>query len=148
LDRSVKYYTNQVHELLKTDDDYLRAQQIPGIGPIIAAATLSTAGDGRQFKNGRQFSAWIGIPPRHYASGDKCHIGHMSKKGNGHLRQLLIHGARTVMNWCHKKTDKLSRWIQTLLVSKPACKVIVALANKLARILWVVLAKKENYHPA
>ena len=148
LDRSVKYYTDQAHELLKGNDDYLRIQQIPGIGPMVASTTLAAAGDAQQFKNGRQFSAWIGIPPRHHSSGDKCHLGGMSKRGNCQLRRMLIHGARAVINWCHKKTDKLSRWVQSLLVSKPVCKVIVALANKLARILWVVLAKKENYQSA
>jgi len=148
IDVRIEEITQAMKNLLKDNPDYNRIQQIPGIGPIIAGATIAAIGNGNQFKNGRQFAAWVGMTPRHYASGDQCYTGRIGKRGNSQLRMLLIHGARTVMNWCKNKTDRLSMWIKTLLESKPSCKVIVALANKLARVLWVVLSKKENYQPA
>ena len=147
LDDRIEQVNQQSKALLKDNLDYQRIQQVPGIGPVIAATTIAAVGSGRQFRNGRQFAAWAGLTPKHYASGNNCRIGSISKHGNSSLRRLLIHGARTVMNWCQRKSDKLSRWIQSLLITKPACKVIVALANKLARMLWAVLAKKEDYCP-
>jgi transposase len=148
LDERVENITTHMQESLKNNPDYLRIQQVPGIGPIISAATIAAVGNANQFKNGRQFSAWLGLTPRHYASGDQCYNGGIGKRGNSQLNVLLIHGARTVMNWSAKKSDRLSLWVKNLMATKPACKVIVALANKLARILWVVLAKAENYQAA
>jgi transposase len=137
--------TNQSHTILQDDEDYKRVQQVPGIGPIIAAETIAAVDTGKQFNNGRQFAAWLGLTPRHYASGESCHMGKISKRGNKRLRTLLIHGARTVMNWVDKKNDKLSCWIKSLLTHKSPKIVIVALANKLARILWSVLSERKNY---
>ncbi len=148
LDERITKITKSLHNLIKDKSDYQRAQQVPGVGPVIAAATIAAIGDGKQFKNGRQFAAWLGLAPRHNGSGGNCHIGKIGKRGNTQLRMLLVHGARTVMNWCHGKTDRLSLWIQGLLATKPASKVIIAVANKLARILWAVLAKGESYRPA
>lgn len=147
LDACIKDTTNQSHELLKHDEDYKRVQQVPGIGPIIAAETIAAINTGKQFKNGRQFAAWLGLTPKHYSSGETCYMGKISKHGNKRLRTLLIHGARTVINWVDKKNDKLSCWIKNLIAHKSPKIVIVALANKLARILWSVLARGENYQP-
>lgn len=135
----------QLQGLLANNPDYQRAQQVPGIGPMIAAGTIAAIGNGKQFKNGRQFSAWIGITPRQYASGDKSYMGGITKRGNRQLRTLFIHGARALMNWCHKHDDRFNLWIQSLMESKPTCKVIVAVANKLARMTWAVIAKDEDF---
>jgi transposase len=148
LDDRIDKTEAQLKSLLKDNPDYRRIQQIPGIGPAISAAAIASAGNAKQFRNGRQFSAWAGLAPRHFASGESCRIGGISKRGNANLRRLLIHGARSIMNWCKNKTDKMSMWIKKLQAAKPANKVIVAIANKLARILWAVLAKNENYQPA
>jgi len=147
LDSRIQKATTQSHELLKLDKDYKRIQQIPGIGPIIAAETIAAINTGQQFKKGRQFAAWLGLTPKHYASGEKCYMGKISKHGNKRLRTLLIHGARTVINWVDNKDDKLSCWIKSLITHKSPKTVIVALANKLARILWSVLARGNNYQP-
>lgn len=147
-DDKVNNIDERLKNLLATNDDYRRIQEIPGIGPVIAAATIAAIGTGKQFKNGREFSAWLGLAPKHSSSGDHCKMGPISKKGNTSLRTLIIHGARTVMNWCGKKEDTLSMWIKTLRAKKPASKVIVALANKLARVLWAVLSTGERYNMA
>ena len=102
--------------------------------------------DPKMFKNGRQFAAWIGLAPRQYSSGEVNHIGGNSKRGNSSLRRLLIHGARSVLNWSNKKEDKLSLWLKDLQKRMPANKAAVALANKLARIIWSVLSKNEIFN--
>jgi transposase len=134
-----------LNELVKNKEDYKRLLTIPGVGPIIAA-TLMGAVDSKMFKNGRQFAAWIGLTPKQYSSGEKNHIGGISKRGNNSLRRLLIHGARSVLNWCEKKDDKLSLWLKELAKRMTSNKAAVALANKLARIIWSVLSKKEVFN--
>lgn len=132
--------------LLVDNDDYRRLQTIPSIGPVIGRGILCAMNDAKQFKNGRQMSAWVGLTPKQHASGDVSRMGGISKRGNQTLRRQFIHGARTVVRWCEGKDDALSLWLQNLLKTKPKCKVIVALANKLARIAWAVLTKRENYN--
>jgi len=134
-----------IKEMLKSDEAYQRISEIPGVGPIVGSAILSAVGDAKQFKNGRNMAAWIGLTPKQIASGDKSQMGGMSKRGNRDLRRLLIHGARAVVNWSGKKTDALSLWIQSLYKRMHGCKVVVAVANKLARMIWAVLAKGECY---
>lgn len=144
-DETINATEKQVEQLLAKNSDYLRIQQVPGVGPIIAANTIAAIGDGKQFKNGRQFAAWIGITPRQYASGETSYMGSITKRGNRQLRTLFIHGARVLMLWCKKHDDRFNLWIQSLLETKPFCKVIVAVANKLARMTWAVLATKQDF---
>ncbi|MDM8547536.1 IS110 family transposase [Candidatus Venteria ishoeyi] len=144
-DKRIQETENETIALLQTDEDYQRLQTIPGVGPIIAANMLAAVGDAKYFKNGRQMAAWIGLTPKQHASGEISRLSGISKRGNSHLRRLLIHGACTVLNWSGAKTDKLSLWLQALSARAHPCKVIVALANKLARIIWAVLAHKQNY---
>lgn len=134
-----------IRELMQSNEDYHRICEVPGVGPIVASAVISAVGNAKQFKNGRNLAAWIGLTPKLYASGDSSRMGGMSKRGNQTLRRLLIHGARSVVNWSENKTDALSLWIQTLLKRMHYCKVVVAVANKIARMIWAVLAKGEHY---
>ena len=134
-------------QFLSNNDDYIRLQTIPGIGPIVGRGIISAVSDPKMFKNGRQMAAWIGITPKQHASGDQSRMGRISKRGNSDLRKQLIHGARAVIRWCDGKDDPLSLWLQNLLQKKPKAKVVVALANKLARIAWAVLSKGEVYDP-
>ena len=127
--------------------DYARLLSVRGIGPVTAVALLASIQDAKQFKNGRAMAAWLGLTPKQRSSGNTLVMGAMSKRGNTHLRRLLIHGARTVMNWCANKTDKLSLWIKSLVARMHPCKAIVAVANKIARIAWAVLAKQTPYSP-
>lgn len=115
--------------------------RIRGIGPITAVAIFACIGSGCQFKNARQLAAWIGLVPKHSGTGGKVRLGSMSKRGNQYLRLLLIHGARTVMNWMKEKTDSLSLWARQLIQRRGKHKAMVAVANKTARMVWVVLRK-------
>jgi transposase len=147
-DEQIGEIENELSSLLKENADYQRLQTIPGIGPVIAATLISAVGNANYFKNGRQMAAWIGITPKHHSSGEKIQYRGITKRGNRELRKLLIHGARTVLNWCEKKNDKLSLWLKSLSQRAHPCKVIVALANKLARIAWAILATKQPYQAA
>ena len=147
-DRAIKTKEEQVETLLAPMDEYRRIQEVPGIGPITGSVLVSTVGNAAQFKNGRQMAAWIGLTPKQYASGDSSRLGGISKRGNNTLRRLLIHGARSIVQYAERKGDAFSRWIQLLLSKKQKCKVVVAVANKIARMAWAVLAKNEHYKPA
>jgi len=144
-DHAINELEDALKSLLKHNQDYQRLLTIPGIGPISGAALIAAIGDARYFKNGRQMAAWMGLTPKQHASGEKSRITGISKRGDRTLRRLLIHGARAVINWCEKKHDALSLWLKALSKRAHPCKVVVALANKLARIVWAVLASKQPY---
>jgi transposase len=144
---SITRVEDEAQALLKEHPSYALLQTVRGIGPVTAAALIASVHSGKQFKNGRSMAAWIGLTPSQYSSGDKNVMGGITKRGNAHLRKLLIHGARAVMNGCEKKDDKLSLWINRLSSRKPPCQVIVAVANKLARMAWAVLVKQEPFAP-
>ena len=135
----------QLHELCRENVSYQRLMEIPGVGPVIGAALISELGDGSQFSNGRQMSAWCGLVPRQHSSGDRTVSLGITKNGNKQLRTLLIHGARAVV--FRRKADggSLSRWINRLVERRGAHKAIVALANKLARICWAVIRFEQSY---
>jgi hypothetical protein len=114
---------------------------IPGIGPITATALAATIGDATVFESGRHLAAWLGLVPRQTSSGGKERLGGISKAGDGYLRRMLVNGARAVMRW----QGKTSPWLAGLLKRRPFNVAVVALANKLARIAWVVMARGEEY---
>ena len=144
-DRQIKDIEKELYALLDVQEDFHLLQTIPGIGPVGAATFIAAINDAKHFKNGRELSAWIGLTPKQHSSGEKSILGNISKRGNRDLRRVLAHGARSVMNWCEKKTDPLSLWVKELASRMHPCKVIVALANKLARIAWAVLSRKEPF---
>lgn len=123
------------------------AQSIPGIGPIISATVFASIGNGQTFKNGRHFAAWLGLVPRQNSSGGKTVLGGITKKGNVYLRQLLVHGARSLLFSLSRKPkdDWLSRWASALRLRTHWNKACVAIANKLARIVWSVIAHQQPY---
>ncbi|MEW8525578.1 MAG: IS110 family transposase [Candidatus Thiodiazotropha endolucinida] len=144
-DKQLSELEAELSVLFEHNEDYQRLQTIPGVGPVVAATLLASVGDAHYFKNGRQMAAWIGLTPRQHASGENSRMLGISKRGDRTLRKMLIHGARTVLNWCGPKTDKLSLWLKALSSRAHPCKVIVALANKMARIAWAVLATEKPY---
>lgn len=133
---------NQEHAVCRRLDDIL------GIGPITASATYAAAGDGKDFVNGRHFSAWIGLVPGQHSTGGKTTLLGISKRGNAYLRTLFIHGARAVLQHSANKTDRFSLWAQALLERRGHNKACVAVANKMARMAWVIMAKGETYRSA
>ncbi|MCH9757220.1 MAG: IS110 family transposase [Gammaproteobacteria bacterium] len=116
-----------------------------GIGPITASAVIATIGDPSVFKNGREVSAWLGLVPKQHSSGNKIRLGGISKRGDSYVRTLLIHGARSFINVCENKTDRLSLWAADKKHRAGYNKAAVALANKNARIIWAMLATGEAY---
>ena len=123
-----------------------RLQALPGIGPIIASALYAAVGNGSQFSQGRQMSAWIGLTPAHFGTGGKNTNVDTTKRGDRYLRTLLIHGARTVVSWIiiKDKDDPLSCWVKRLVARRGKRKAYVALANKLTRAAWRIL-QGEDY---
>jgi len=144
-DAQVKKYDKLLEALAKQHVLCQEIQKMQGIGPIIASAIVATIGDAKAFKNGREVSAWLGLTPKQYSSGDKIILGGISKRGDRYMRKLLIQGARTVVKVCDSKKDKVSCWVAN---KKQRCgfnKAAVALANKNARIIWAIMATGECY---
>ncbi|MDC0948184.1 IS110 family transposase, partial [Gammaproteobacteria bacterium] len=145
MDESVERIDRQLHDMSQINEQVKQAQTVPGVGVVTSAIVVGAFGNARRFDNGRQFAACIGLTPRHHASGERMHIGSITKHGNTMVRTMLIHGARSVMRHSTGKDDPLSRWVQRLVQRKPRAVAIVALANKLARILWAVLSSGQPY---
>lgn len=122
--------------------------KVEGIGPVTATAIVAAVADGRAFRNGRQFAAWLGLVPRQYSSGDKQRLLGITKRGDPYLRMLLIHGARSVVYRAAGKGDARNRWIAEKQKKLGTTKTCVAVANKNARIIWALLAKDEPYRIA
>ncbi len=133
--------TRQIEALAKKDDVARWLQTIPGIGPLGATALLAAVGSGRQFHKARDLAAWLGLVPRQHSTGGKQVLLGISKRGNSYVRRLLIHGARSAAMHLDKSRDRLGAWIVALRTRMHINKVIVALANKIARIAWVILNK-------
>lgn len=121
---------------------------VKGIGPITATALVAAVGQAKEFKNGRHLAAWLGLVPRQYSSGGKARLKGISKRGDTYLRTLLIHGARSVLAHLAGRTDPRSRWLQELVARCGYNKAAVALANKNARVVQVLLSSDTTYRPA
>jgi transposase len=124
-----------------------RLVAIPGIGPVTATAVIAAIGNGGAFHKGREFAAWLGVVPREHSTGGQQKLLGISKRGNSYLRRLFVQGARAVMQHRTKQSPGLSAWLAQLTSRTHRNVAAVALANKLARIAWAVLAKNEHYRP-
>lgn len=122
-----------------------RLRQIPGVGPLVATATVAAIGNGAAFRKGREFAAWLGLIPRQHSTGGKARLLGISKRGSVYLRRLFIHGARAMLLRVKYDTGRLGQWAHQLELRAPRNKVVVAVANKLARIAWAVLASGNEY---
>ncbi len=155
LQNELIYLTDKVKDfdkrIQKIHDNHPVAQRlttIPGVGPITATAILAKAADPSIFKNGREFAAYLGLVPKQNSSGGKQQLLGISKRGDKYIRTMLIHGARAIIGHMERKDygdSKRIRWIKQLKERKGYCKTAVALANKNARIIWVLLSKEENF---
>ena len=152
IDQKIEGYEQRLKQFAKQHPDYKKLSEIRGMGLIGITAMLVALGDPSQFKNGRQFAAWIGLVPRHQGTGGNNRILGISKRGNPYLRSLLVHGARaqlqSVMRKAAKgeKLDALNHWVYDLCLKKGWNKACVALANKNARIAWALLSKDETFN--
>jgi len=148
LDKKIDEYEKQIVQESKTNATCQRLNGILGVGPITATAAYAAVGDGKEFKNGRHFSAWCGLVPKQHSTGGKNNLLGISKRGNTYLRTLFIHGARSVLQHCGNKTDRFSLWAKALEERRGFNKACVAIANKIARVSWVVMAREEEFNPA
>ena len=133
--------------LQRSDDTARRLATIPGIGPVGATALAASVTDPNQFSSGRQFAAWLGLTPRQNSSGGKERLGRITKMGDKYLRQLLVIGATSLVRRAKDKPDAVDPRFVALLARKPARVASVAMANKMARIAWAVMARGETYRP-
>ena len=147
LDEQVDWYDEQIAVRTKADEVCQRLQALPGFGPIVSSVFKGWVGDGSQFRRGRDASAALGIVPRQYGTGGQTQLLGITKRGDKHLRTLVIHGARAVVRHAAKKDDPLSVWINRLVSRRGHNKAVVALANKLVRMAWVIVARGERYAP-
>ncbi len=122
-----------------------RLDQVPGVGPILATALVASVADPRAFRSGRDFSAWIGLVPKQNSSGGKERLGSISKRGDRYLRSLFTTGALAVIRYAKIHGTKHRPWLTALLARRPTKVAAIALANKLARMAWAMMAKGERY---
>lgn len=137
--------TEEIERISAEDERCRRLRQIPGFGPLVSTAMVAAIGNGAAFRRGRDFAAWVGVVPRQYSTGGKQKLFGISKRGNIYLRRMLIHGARAVLFRIRYDTAGLGQWVHRLSQRAPRNKVIVAIANKLARIAGAVLSSGKDY---
>jgi transposase len=150
LDERIKGYDRRVTALFRSQEECRRIEAVEGVGPLGATAVVATFGDGRQFDNGRQFSAALGLVPGQHSTGGEPRLLGISKRGDRYVRTLLIHGARSVVNVVlnNNKDDARSRWIRRIAAERGKNRAAVALANKNARIIWALLSRGDTYRVA
>jgi transposase len=139
-ERTVKLKT-----LAADSDRSRRLQTMPGVGPLTAVAVEAFGPDMAQFKTGRDFAAWLGLVPKQHSSGGKERLGRMTKAGQADIRRLLIIGAMSRLNWLGQRSIIEGSWLSRMLARKPKMLVAIALANKMARQMWAMMMKNEDY---
>jgi len=137
--------TGKIKALAAEADAARRLQTIPGVGPLTALAVEAFAPAMECFKCGRDFAAWLGLVPRQFSSGGKERLGRISKAGQADIRRLLIIGAMSRLNWLGRKSIPEDSWLARLAARKPRMLVAIALANKMARTIWALMTKGEDY---
>jgi transposase len=146
LDRQIQEIDNQVRGLSRQSIVCRRLEQVPGIGPITATALVATIGDNvREFKNGRQLAAFLGLVPKQHSSGGKERLQGISKRGDGYLRRLLVHGARSVLHHTVRKPERSNSWLTQLASRRNRNVACVAQANKTARIVWAMMFHEREF---
>ncbi len=152
---SAERVKNKLDEKLKSiareDESLKRLQQVPGIGPLTAVAFLSLVGDPKEFKNGRQAAAWLGLVPRQYSTGGRSVLGPITKRGDDYLRYLLIQGGHAVVRSAVKKAEdprRFYKWARSLKERRGTNIASVAVANRNAKVMWAMLVSGEKYRAA
>jgi len=148
LDHEIKAIEARLQVARGEDERVKRLMTIPGVGIIGATVIAATVPDASLFRSGRDFAAWLGLVPRQHSSGGKARLGRISKMGDRYIRRLLVQGAISAIHWGKRKPGFAESWLGRLLARKPMRLVAVALANKIARIAWALLARGEIYRSA
>ena len=144
LDERVQEYERELKAHARQDERARRLQQLSGVGPIGASAIVASVADGHEFKNGRQFAAWLGLTPKQHSTGGKTRLGRITAHGDPYLRTLLIMGARAMLQTALRRADRLARWALSLRERRGYHRACVAIAAKHARIIWAMLAKNTE----
>jgi transposase len=147
VEQQIEVLSLELERISAADAGCTRIRQIPGIGPIVATAIVAAIGNGAAFRKGREFAAWLGLVPGQYSTGGKAKLLGISKRGNVYLRKILIHGARAAVLRIKRDRSSIGVWMDALDARAPKNVVVVATANKLARIAWAVLSSGEDYRP-
>jgi transposase len=145
LEQRLTYDHAQLEAICQADPACQRLLTIPGVGPLTATALVAAVSDATHFKTGRQFAAWLGLVPRQHSTGGKPRLLGISKRGDVYIHKLLVHGARATIRWVGLKNDRRSQWLRALIQRRGTNRAVVALANKNARIAWVLLATDQVY---
>lgn len=145
LDKQLAAYKAKIEAIATAHPVCQRVATSPGVGPLPATAVVAAVSDARACKNGCQCAAWLGLVPRHHSTGGKARLLGSSKRGEGDVRQRLVHGARATRRWVGLQTDRRSKWVRALRERRGKNRVAGALANKKARIAWVLLGSEQTY---
>ncbi|MFB9233918.1 IS110 family transposase, partial [Pseudohalocynthiibacter aestuariivivens] len=138
-------HSRHMTQIAKREKRVALLRTIPGVGPITASAIVATVGSGKQFNNGREFAAWLGLTPLNKSSGGKRRIGHISKIGDQYIRRLLVLGMTSRIRSIRSEPKKFDPWFADILSRKPSRVAAIAMANKTARMIWAVLMRNERY---
>ena len=143
--KRLKSIEKQLGEFVDGSESGKILSSIPGIGVINASALLAAIDKGQAFNSPKEFAVWLGLTPKQHASGNISKMGGITKRGDRYLRKQLIHGARAFVSRAAKSTDPLALWATKLRLTKPFNKVAVAVAHRLARLIWILLTRQEHY---
>jgi transposase len=145
LKEQILEFDRQIVAWHRSNETSRRLDDIPGVGPALATALVGSIADPKVFRSGRNFSAWIGLVPKQHSSGGKDRLGSISKQGDRYLRSLFVAGALSVIRYAKIHGTKHRPWLTALLARKPTKVAAIALANKIARMVWAMMARGERY---
>jgi transposase len=145
MELQIQEMNDEIERIASSDAACRRLRQIPGIGPLVATAIVASIGNGAAFHKGREFAAWMGLLPKQHSTGGKAKLYGISKRGNRYLRKILVHGARAVVLRSKRDRIAMGSWMTSTERRAPRNVLIVAMANKLARIAWAVLSSGQDY---
>jgi transposase len=145
LEEQIEALSGEIDSIASQDAACQRLRDIPGVGPLVATALVAAVGNGAAFTKGRDLAAWLGLVPKQHSTGGKAWLLGISRRGNSYLRRLFVHGARSIVMSLNRDNHAIGKWMSQLEARTHRNVLVVAVANKLARIAWAVLAKGELY---
>jgi transposase len=148
IEQRLGQYEQRIERIFRQDERCRRLAEVPGVGPLGATALVAAVGNASDFRNSRELAAYIGLVPRHRASGGRTVMLGISKRGDRYLRTLLVHGARSTLRTIERHRDPRSIWARRLKLHRGTNVAVVAMANKNARVMWALLRSGQNYRPA